>query len=233
MNGAMNRALWRMEWRRMRNVFLLLFSGCMILSLISLVLVDNTAALTPFLLVWPFLSGLLLSAGIVSDDMEAGVSPMILALPVSRSSLWLSRVLIRLVMFVSILAAWYCTLMIAGIHPGDREYNFGMTTGSPMLIMCGLLMFAVGLICTTMMRNTFESAIAAGVAGILAMGALRSLGTGTGIAAGYTVTIVMFALAGRDLFLCREPFEWHALRLRALGWIAGISVILIVVTAVI
>ena len=233
MNGAMSRALWRLEWRRLRSIFLLLFSGCMMLSLISLVLADNTEVLTEFLLVWPFLSGLLLSAGTVSDDMETGVSPVILALPLSRSSLWLNRVLIRLVMFVSILAAWYGTLVIAGIHPGAREFNYGMTTGVTKLILCGLLMFAVGLIATTLMRNTFESAIAAGVTGILAMGALRSLGTGTGISTGYMVTIALFALAGRDLFLCREPFEWHALRLRVLAWVVGILGVIVAINAVI
>ncbi len=232
MNGAMSKALWRMEWRRLQNTFLLLFSGCMVLSLISLIFVDHPEVLTSFLQVWPFLSGLLLSAGAVSDDVEGGISPMILTLPVSRSSLWLSRVLIRLLLFLSIMAAWYFTLEIAGIHPGGGHLNFGMTSKVHMYILSGLLMFAIGLVGTTMMRNTFETTIAAGIAGMLAMGVLRSLGTSTAVWVGYAVTIAMFALAGRDLFLCREPFEWPTLRLRALIWVAGIAGILFVINGV-
>jgi ABC-type enterochelin transport system permease subunit len=101
-----------------------------------------------------------------------------------------------------------------------------------MFVLSGAVMFSAGLIGTTMMRNTFETAIMAGIIGMLAMGALRSLGTSSALLAGYAVTIVLFVLAGRDLFLCREPFEWHALRLRAFVWLMGILGILVAVNGV-
>lgn len=227
MNGAMRQALWTLEWKRLQSGFILLLAGFVLLNLIAVLVFDTFDALTLFLVVWPVLSGLLLSAGLVSDDAQSGILPLMLSLPVSRASLWLHRVLFRFGLFLVIITAWYLTSVIGGFQVGSWDRGSTIVPTHVLLIMAGCLMFAAGLVGTTIMRNSFEAAIASGITGLLAIAVLRTLQNDVSHLAGCAVMIAGLVLAGRDLFLCREPLD--CLRVRLLMWMAGLWGMLVLV----
>ncbi len=223
MTSVMVKTLCNLEWHRLKGVVVLLSAGYTLFAVISGLYSYGQAPFVEMIyemlfIALPFLAGLVLSAGMISGDAAENIQPLILSQPVSRSSLWLTRMVFRLMLFLLVMLLW---LSLNQLFP-LKAYPAPLSK----LFLTGILMFCIGLIVTNITRSSFESAIIAGTSGIIIMTLLRDTWFAT------IVLIPVLAVAARDLFVSREPLEWQALMKRMACWFLGILIFILIMTFV-
>jgi ABC-type transport system involved in multi-copper enzyme maturation permease subunit len=234
MNSTIAKALWTLEWKRLKPVLILFTVGYLVLFVMKDGLVhflpDVVAGIVYAL---PFLIGLIMSSGMVSDDTQSGRLPSIATLPVSRSQLWLTRLVFRFGLFLILMSIWF--LFFSNVYMKIPIWRHSQHMGFPppfYLLMTGCLLFCAGMISTLLFRGSLESSVGAGVIGIFLMSLLQSAASDRILLIGYLSAIALMAAASRDLFVCREPLEWQALLKRITGWLLGILVLVLIMTFV-
>ncbi len=176
-----------------------------------------------FHFILPFLAGILFSVGIIADDLQQRTWPTILSLPISRSRFWNIRVAGRFMLFLTFLALWR---IVPVYFPLETLPWSVKTTPYTISFVAGLLAFAMGLFFTNLMRNTFESAIAAECCAVILIVVLRNTANELIGFVLTLITLIIITVAARKLFLCREPLEFTALVSRAAAWILILAAVI-------
>lgn len=221
MNNKITVKIISLEWVRIRGFMIILFFLPLLLLAYPhlpysiMHMFDNLqfnwiiAVFQPLL---PILAGLLLGAGIITEDIQNNTIKQLLSLPVKRSRIWFTRHIVRLMAFGAVLALWYIIIHLI--------FQTGLTGEKIIMTMLvGCLVFASGSLFSNLMENNFSSIITAISISILTLFLLRK----SPLAYPHIDKLIIFAIIyfmiiSFDLFTCGHPLNYRSLWKRAGLW---------------
>ena len=208
--GALISLEFKRIWFMMITLLLLLIG---IRALGELPICMNLAG--QFMLVFPFLTGLLFSIGVVADDSGHNALIPLLALPISHRSLLAVRSGFRLVCLFLLLASWWLTTPVKTIPARPDSFQTSIK-----LSLLAVMVFGLGIIFSQLLKNTFEAAMATLGGALTAMALLHvSVWTEPVMYLMYGISAIYFFIAAFHILERKELIAVGDLRQYAFVWL--------------
>lgn len=171
-----------LEWLRTKNMLIgIIAIYALLISLQFLPLIENehyyiTYALMALIYsMLPFIAGLLLSSGIISEDIQNNTMDQLLALPVKRSMIWMIRHLTRAFLFSVILIIYLTTYPIVIQTLRHSLLILNIRDYALLSTLAACFLFSFGSVFSNLMENTFSSVLGGFTGGIVMLFLFRSI----------------------------------------------------------